>query len=102
MNNLQRGSVSLIALLFSSFLMSLGGAGAAAAYFQKNPDDFFTQLRTYFAAHIDTTNLAALDVTPTVTETPTETPTPTPTTSETPTPTPTVTTTPIPTPTPTT
>src|SRR5689334_25099347 len=89
MNNLQRGSVSLIALLFSSFLMSLGGAGAAAAYFQKNPDDFFTQLRTYFAAHIDTTSLAALDVTPTVTATPTESPTPTPGDTQTPTPTPT-------------
>jgi hypothetical protein len=40
MKNSQRGSISLMALLFSSFLLSLGGMGAAASYFQKKPDDF--------------------------------------------------------------
>lgn len=87
MKNSQRGSVSLLALLFASFLMSLGGAGAAASYFQKNPDEFMAQLHTYFASRIDAAELAPLDTTPTPTGT--VTPTPTDTLSPTPTPTPT-------------
>ncbi len=78
--------MSLLALLFASFLMSLGGAGAAAAYFQKNPSDFMAELRSYLAANIDTEELAPLDVTPTPIPTPSVTPTPT--VSPTPTPTP--------------
>ena len=39
MKNLQRGSVSLLAMVFTSFLLSLGGVGAATAYFQKNPNE---------------------------------------------------------------
>lgn len=97
MKNLQRGSVSLFALVFASFLMSLGGAGAAAAYFQKDPNEFMAQLRTYFAVHAD--EIPPLDTMPTPTGavtptgtpalTPTPTPTGTPTTTVTPTPTPT-------------
>ena len=92
MKNSQHGSVSLLALLLTSFLLSLGGAGAAATYFQKNPSDFMAQLHTYFAQRVNAEELAPLDTitpTPTDTITPTITPTPTPTPGETPTPTPT-------------
>jgi hypothetical protein len=99
MKNTQRGSVSLIALLFASFLLSLGGAGAAASYFQKNPDDFLAQLHTYFNSRVDAEEPApTVTPTPTASDTITLTPTATPTPDETPTPTPEVTLTPTPTP----
>ena len=105
MKNNERGSVSLLALLFASFLLSLGGAGAAATYFQKDPTDFMQELHAYFATRVNAEELAPLETTPTVTPTATPTPTqtdtvtPTPTPSDTITPTPTVTVTPTPTPT---
>ncbi len=99
MKNVQRGSVSLTALLIASFLMSLGGTGALAAYFQKNPNDFMAQMHTYFANSVNAEELAALDtVTPTPTDTITPAPTPTPTPDGTLSPTPEETPTPTPTP----
>ena len=94
MRNVQRGSVSLTALLIASFLMSLGGTGALAAYFQKNPNDFMAQLHTYFANSVKAEELATLDtVSPTPSDTIKSTPTPdetlSPTPEETPMPTPT-------------
>lgn len=91
MKNSRRGSVSLLALLFTSFLLSLGGTGAAAAYFQKNPDDFMSQLHAYFSSRVNAEELAPLDATPTPTDTITPAITPTPTDTITPTPTPSVT-----------
>ena len=99
MKNSQSGSVSVLTLLFASFLLSLGGTGAAAAYFQKDPSDFMNELRTYFATHVDAADLAPLNETPTVTASPTPTPTETVTGTPTPAPTPDSTVTPTPTPT---
>lgn len=83
----QNGSISFLALLFASFLLSLGGAGAAASYFQKNPDDFMRELHTYFASRISAADLPRLDTTPTDTVTPTVTPIPSVTPTVTPAPT---------------
>lgn len=88
MKNLQRGSVSLLAMVFTSFLLSLGGVGAATAYFQKNPNEFMDQLHAYFQTSVHAANFAPLDSDPTPTTTPTPTPaetvTPTPTAGATP------------------
>lgn len=100
MKNSQKGSVSLLALLIASFLLSLGGGGAAAAYFQKNPNDFMKELRSYLTANLGATNLAPLDTTPTPTDTVTPTDTITPSATPTPAPTGTITPTPTVTPTP--
>lgn len=70
--------------------MSLGGTGALAAYFQKNPNDFMAQLHTYFADRVNAEELAPLDSSTTPTDTVTPTPTQTPTQHEAITPVPTL------------
>lgn len=69
--------MNILALVVASFLLSLGGPGAAASFFQHNPNEFMTELRTYLSANIDTTELASLDdSTPESTDTVTPSPNP--------------------------